>query len=266
MTHNTQAKAVTSDGGTFCPLLPVPQWDFAQPHTLEEEAAALVQHISGSPAFAQDFLTTFDALSPDICLIDAMLVTTLHAAIERGLCFAAINHLAWNPEGDCAAFLGSITAAWPGAAAGATFWHVLDRVPSVLATSYPELGTHTSVASHVHFVGPIREPVVTPPWPRRWPERSLLLVSLSSGYQGQETTLRAICEALAPLPLEVLVTTGRGIAPESLPVSAWMGSAIVRSARRGCSIRRSDHYPRRARNIDIQHRRWRPLFVPAERA
>ena len=222
LTHNTQAKAVTSDGGTFCPLLSAPQWDFAQPHTFEDEAAAIVRHISGSPAFAQDFLTTVDALSPDICLIDAMLITTLHAAIEHGLCFAAINHLAWNLGGDCAAFVGSIAAALPGAAAGGSFWDLLDRVPLVLAASYPELGTHTPVASHIHFVGPIREPVVAPPWPRRWPERPLVLVSLSSGFQGQDATLRAICEALASLPLEVLVTTGRGIAPDSLPVSAGL--------------------------------------------
>ncbi|AGY57041.1 glycosyltransferase [Gloeobacter kilaueensis] len=226
LTHDTQASAVISDGGTFHRLTLAPQWDFAQPHMVEEEITAIVRDISGSPAFAQDFLAAVDALHPDVCLIDAMLLTTIQAAIEKRLCFAAVNHLAWNLDGVCAAFLGSIAATLPGAAAGSTFWDVLDDVPLVLATSYLDLGTTAFVAPHVHFVGPIREPVTLSSWPRRWPDRKLVLVSLSSGFQGQEATLRAICEALAPLPLEVVVTTGRGIAPDSLQAS---GGLEVRS-------------------------------------
>jgi UDP:flavonoid glycosyltransferase YjiC (YdhE family) len=38
-------------------------------------------------------------------------------------------------------------------------------------------------------------------------------------FQGQESTLRNICEAVSVLPIEVLVTTGRGIAPDALSVS-----------------------------------------------
>jgi UDP:flavonoid glycosyltransferase YjiC (YdhE family) len=39
-------------------------------------------------------------------------------------------------------------------------------------------------------------------------------------FQGQESTLRNICEAVSVLPIEVLVTTGRGIAPDALSVSS----------------------------------------------
>ena len=38
-------------------------------------------------------------------------------------------------------------------------------------------------------------------------------------FQGQESTLRNICDALSVRPIEVLVTTGRGIAPDALSVS-----------------------------------------------
>ena len=78
--------------------------------------AFLQERVCGSPAFAADFLNAHEALRPDICLIDAMLITTLNAAIERGLHFTAVNHLAWNPAG--AAFLNSFAAALPGRAAG----------------------------------------------------------------------------------------------------------------------------------------------------
>lgn len=178
-----------------------------------------MQNIVGSPAFAADFLAVQSAVRPDICLIDAMLVSTVNLAIERELPFAAIKHTAWISEGACTGFLNSITATLPGPAAGSTFFELLERAPLVLATSYREFGTQPDAGPHVHFVGPIREPVTHRPWPRRSPDRPFILVSLSSMYQGQESTLRNICQAVSVLPVEVLVTTGRGIAPASLPIS-----------------------------------------------
>ena len=219
LSHDTLAEAVIADGGRFHALPSAPQWNPAQPRTSDEEGAFIVQNVVGSSAFAADFLAVRDAVRPDICLIDAMLISTLNVAIERRLPFAAINHIAWIREGACAGFLNSIVATLPGAAAGSTFFDLLERAPLVLATSYPEFGTQRKTASHIHFVGPIREPVAHDPWPRRSPDRPFVLVSLSSMFQGQESTLQNICEAVSVLPIEVLVTTGRGIAPDALSVS-----------------------------------------------
>lgn len=218
LSHDTLAEAVIADGGRFHALPSAPQWNPAQPRTNEEEGAFVVQNVVGSSAFAADFLAVRNAVRPDICLIDAMLISTLNVAIERRLPFAAVNHIAWIREGACAGFLNSIIGTLPGAAAG-TFFDLLERAPLVLATSYPKFGTQRKTASHIHFVGPIREPVAFDPWPRRSPNRPFVLVSLSSMFQGQESTLRNICEALSVLPIEVLVTTGRGIAPDALSVS-----------------------------------------------
>jgi UDP:flavonoid glycosyltransferase YjiC (YdhE family) len=226
LSHDTLAEAVIADGGRFHTLPSAPQWNPAQPRTNEEEGAFVVQNVVGSSDFAADFLAVRDAVRPDICLIDAMLISTLNVAIERRLPFAAINHIAWIREGACAGFLNSIIATLPGAAAGSTFFDLLERAPLVLATSYPEFGTQRKTASNIHFVGPIREPVARDPWPRRFPDRPFVLVSLSSMFQGQESTLRNICEAVSVLPIEVLVTTGRGIALDALSVS---GDVDVRS-------------------------------------
>lgn len=226
LTHNSLAAAVASDGGRFHALASAPQWDPAQPRTGEEEGAFVVENVVGSSAFAADFLAAHRTIRPDICLIDAMLVSTLNLAIERKLTFAAINHTAWIREGACTGFLNAVTAALPGPAAGSTFHDLLERAPLVLATSYRQFGTQLDFGSNTHFVGPIREPVAHGPWPRRSPDRPFVLVSLSSMFQQQETTLRNICEAVSTLPIEVLVTTGRGIAPEALPVS---GDADVRA-------------------------------------
>jgi UDP:flavonoid glycosyltransferase YjiC (YdhE family) len=219
LSHDTLAEAVIADGGRFHALPSAPQWNPAEPRTNDEEGAFVVQNVVGSSAFAADFLAVRDAVRPDICLIDAMLISTLNVAIERRLPFAAINHIAWIREGACAGFLNSIIATLPGAAAGSTFFDLLELAPLVLATSYPEFGTQRKTASHIHFVGPVREPVAHDPWPRRSPDQPFVLVSLSNMFQGQESTLRNICEAVSVLPIEVLVTTGRGIAPNALSVS-----------------------------------------------
>lgn len=217
LTHDTQAASVASDGATFHSLANARQWNPARPNTADKEKAFIFHDLAASSIFAADFLATHAALRPDSCLIDAMLISTLKLAIERGMSFAAFNHLAWITEGGCTGYLDSIAAAVQGE--GSTFFGLLDRAPLVLAASYYEFGTQTSILPHVHFVGPIREPVVSVPWPRRFPDRPFVLVSLSSTFQGQGSTLQNICTALAPLPLEVLVTTGRGFTPGSLPLA-----------------------------------------------
>ena len=160
-----------------------------------------MQNIVGSSAFVADFHAVHGAVHPDFCLIDAMLISTVNYAIQRELPFAAINHVAWIREGGCAGFLNSITATLPGPAAGWTFFELLERAPLVLATSYREFATQSDIGQHIHFVGPIREPVPHRPWPRRFPDRPFVLVSLSSMYQGQESTLRNICQAVSALPI-----------------------------------------------------------------
>jgi UDP:flavonoid glycosyltransferase YjiC (YdhE family) len=215
LTHDTQAKSVASDGATFHSLATARQWDPARHNTADEEIAFISEDLAGSSRFAEDFLATHVALGPDICLIDVMLISTQKLALERGITFAVFNHLAWITEGGCIGLLNSLVAT----GAGSTLFDLLDRAPLVLAASYPEFGTQTSTSPHIHFVGPIREPLASAPWPRRFPDRPFVLVSLSSTFQGQGSTLRNICTALAHLPLEVLVTTGRGFTPDSLPVA-----------------------------------------------
>jgi UDP:flavonoid glycosyltransferase YjiC (YdhE family) len=222
LTHDSQASAVALDGTTFHALATARQWNPARPNTAAEEGAFIGRDLSGSAHFAGDFLATHAALRPDVCLIDAMLLSTIALALERGMAFAVVNHLAWITGGDVAGHLNAVAAAVPGPAAGSTFLGLLERAPLVLATSYPEFGTRTSTAPPVHFVGPIREPIASEPWPRRFPDRPFVLVSLSSTFQGQESTLHSICQALAPLPLEVLVTTGRGFDPATLPIAGGL--------------------------------------------
>lgn len=218
LTHDSLASGVVADGGVFHALPTAPQWDSAAPCGPEDEGAFIAQHISGSAAFAADFLATHDAVRPDVSVIDAMLITTLDAALARSLRCVAVNHIAWSPDGFAQGFMSSVAASLPPRGRNGSFMQLLEDAPLTLVTSYPEFGT-ANAAPHVRFVGPIRETAPFEPWPRRYPQRPFVLVSLSTSFQQQFGTLQNICDALAPLPIEVLVTTGRGFAPEDLRVS-----------------------------------------------
>ncbi|PPE78398.1 hypothetical protein C3941_18910 [Kaistia algarum] len=218
LTHDSLAEGFAGDGCVFHGLATAPQWDSGAPCGPDDEIAFIAQHVSGSAAFAADFLAKHDEIRPDVCVIDAMLITTLDAAMERGLRWVALNHIAWSPEGRAQSFMSSIAAGLPARGGNGTFMGLLEAAPLTLVASYAEFGT-AAAAPHIQFVGPIREPAEGAPWPRRFPERPFVMVSLSTSFQHQYGTLRSICEALAPLPLDVLVTTGRGLAPEQLDVS-----------------------------------------------
>jgi UDP:flavonoid glycosyltransferase YjiC (YdhE family) len=233
LTHNSLAQGIAADGATFHALATAPQWDGSRSHSPGAETDFIVHHVGGSAPFASDFLSLLDALRPDISVIDVMLFTTINAVAERSLPYVVFNHLAWNLEGAATGRLGQLAARHTGF----SFFELVERAPMVLATTYPEFGTARQVAPHVHFVGPIREPVAETPWPRRFPERPFVLVSLSSVFQEQEGTLRRVCEALAPLPLEVLVTTGeRRCAGDSADFGR-AGGAPIRRARRRTAFR-----------------------------
>ncbi len=218
LTHDSLAQGVAADGAVFHALATAPQWDSAAPCGPDDEGAFIAQHLSGSAAFAADFLAKHDELRPDVCVIDAMLITTLDVAIARSLRCVALNHIAWSPEGNAQRFMSMIASSLPARGRNGTFTGLLEEAPLTLSTSYAEFGAGAA-APHIQFVGPIREHAAAEPWPRRYPGRPFVLVSLSTSFQNQHATLRSICAALAPLPLEVLVTTGRGLAPEQLDVS-----------------------------------------------
>lgn len=220
LTHDTLAASVGADGARFHALGPALQWNPAEPRSGEEEGRFILEHVAGSNAVALKVLDLWRALKPDVCVIDCMLVSTLDLALDQGLPVVAFNHLAWLPEGGCLGFLGGIAANAPTGGGGRRFLDLLLRAPLVLASSYRDLATEDVTAPQVHFVGPIREPVGATPWERRRPDRPLVLVSLSTMFQGQAETLTKLCQAVADLPVEVLVTTGRGVDPASLPPAA----------------------------------------------
>ncbi|BEL03452.1 hypothetical protein Q0Z83_016430 [Actinoplanes sichuanensis] len=86
-----------------------------------------------------------------------------------------------------------------------------DRADRVLVTALPSLEPLSPLPPNTRVVGPVVPPAV----PARSPGR--VLVSLSSlHYPGQVATLQSVVDAVADLPLPVVVTTGNSVRPDEI--------------------------------------------------
>lgn len=92
----------------------------------------------------------------------------------------------------------------------------------VLVFTAPELdfAGRVQLPDNVRFVGPAFEPSIqswTSPWPAD-DDRPLVVVSLSTTYMRQEDLARRVLEAVAELPVRVLLTAGPALDTSGLEV------------------------------------------------
>lgn len=213
LTHNSVASGVLADGATFHSLATAHQYAASDRLPAEDEISFLSAKVWGSPAFRADFRAVADQVRPEVCLVDCMLVSVLDAALELSAPCVALHHMLYDPE-TWAPLMDPLIRA--GSSGPRSFGGLLESLAMVMVFSYPELGPRNEFARSVEHVGPIREPAQGASWPRRYPDRPLVLVSLSTSFQNQHATLQRICDALALLPVEALVTLGGCVAPEEI--------------------------------------------------
>jgi len=102
--------------------------------------------------------------------------------------------------------------------------HLMDQIAAaqleLLATSKAFDFPCTELASRTRYVGPqIADPQWARQWKSPWPEsdtRPLVLVGFSTTFQNHAGVLQNVIDALASLPVRVLVTLGGSIDPNSL--------------------------------------------------
>jgi len=88
----------------------------------------------------------------------------------------------------------------------------------VLVFSYGEgFDGRSGVPDNVVHVGPLRsvDPEATGEY-RPLSDAPVVVVGLSTSYMDQQALLQKLCDVLAQLPVEALVTTGPAISPDSL--------------------------------------------------
>lgn len=110
--------------------------------------------------------------------------------------------------------------------------HVLDQgrmAARVLVLTSGAFDFRGPLPPVVQYVGPRLDDVA---WAGEWSppagDDPLVLVSLSSDYQAQESLLQRLVDALAALPVRGVVTTGRGIDPARVDAPAHV--AVVGAA------------------------------------
>lgn len=114
--------------------------------------------------------------------------------------------------------------------------HLLDQFQAatveLLATSRAFDFAAESLPANVRYVGPqIGDPHWARPWVSPWPasdSRPLIAVGFSTTFQNHAGVLQNVIDALAALPVRVLVTLGGSIKPQDLRPSE--NSVLVESA------------------------------------
>ena len=200
--HDVQRSQIEAVGGQFVGFATAPQFDQAR----SEFAGAdfMAKFMAFDQAALGDVMSLARQLEPDVVLVDCMMPSALTAVKQAGYRTVAIVHALYS---FFAAFLDGM------------FQRPIDSADVALAMSYQALDRDVEFPPNMVFVGPGRPAPKAPAWPRRAPGKPFVVASLSTGLQGQPGTqrrmLQTLCDALAGLDLEVLITTGRGHTPES---------------------------------------------------
>lgn len=222
--------------------------------------------------FAGDLLDTVAEDTPDALLVEGLVPGILLGAEASRLPYAALMSniyvrptpglppfgTGWSPaagpagrardalaryamrrlSADVLPRINAVRATYALAPVGDLF-AMLDRSPRVLVLTSPSFDFATPhLPPNVRYVGPqLDDPAwaVTEPWSPPEAQTPLVLVALSSVYQGQVETLQRIAMAIGQLPVQGLLTTGLAVDPEG--VRAPANVQVVRAAPHGRVLR-----------------------------
>ena len=205
----SMAPRAAAAGVGFATYPSVPPWPpgLAFEDALEER---LLPALAG-PGTRDDILTEAKSFAPDVVVVDCMMGAGLEAAHELGLPRAVLVHLPYS------AFMYE----WGDEAARAEKARFLGEAGAVLALVPPGFDKPCPLPANTRYVGPITDPNPRPPLDRRdagllaEPGDPWVLLSLSTTLQGQAAALPPMLDAVAALPVRVLLTLGG-----ALPASA----------------------------------------------
>lgn len=209
--HDVQQAPIETSGGRFIRYETALQLDQGDPARLdvppEGQIALFLAFQQGS---ATDAMGAAKRLKPDAMLIDCLMPGALAASKHKGLKTIALMHA---PYSFWCVFVNGLCRA------------PIDEADQALGFSYERFDVGTVFPPNLAFVGPGRPANgAAARWARLRPDKRLVLASLSSGIQGragvQVSLLQRICDALAGLDVEAVVTTGRGIDPTQLNVGS----------------------------------------------
>jgi UDP:flavonoid glycosyltransferase YjiC (YdhE family) len=200
--HDVQKPWFEAAGAAFLPFETTPQWNQGE-RQADSGEDVITRFMAFDAAAANDVVAATTKLKPAAVLIDCMMPSVLRAVTGGGVPTVALVHA---PYGFFAEFAGGL------------FRQPIDQADLALGLTYRGFDAGAGFPANLVFVGPARPAAAEGDWRRTAPGKPLVVVSLSTGLQGegQQALLQRACDGLAELDAEGLATTGRGIAPESL--------------------------------------------------
>ncbi|MFC0681834.1 glycosyltransferase [Lysobacter korlensis] len=204
----TQRHAISAAGFDFRAYTTPTPWLPAEPLPPLAELRSIVRLIGGR-GYATDLAADLREEPADAVVIDALIAGSVRAALPLGVPVVVLMHslaqfFLTSPVPKLAGRLHGFSAitAWASAAA-------------VLVVTDPQLDAAAGKApGNFVWTGAAELPPAAPAVPASPPR---VLVSLSTvGAPGQRNVMQRILDAVAPLPLEAIVTTGRRTDPATL--------------------------------------------------
>jgi MGT family glycosyltransferase len=236
LAHDSLRSQVEDDGAEFHALHGVFQRDMGVPPPVPpgDETAFMLNNVCMAKGFGVELLSAIDRLRPNLLLVDVVLIQALVAARHSGIPTVVLQHAvhsamtrAFGAVFDTRLKDINDYAAELGAKSVLSSLALIEGSQLVLVFSYRSFDSVETFPPNVVHVGPLRsQSKSTNAWSRRMPGRPLVVVSLSTGYQDQAALLQRLCDALGNLDVEALITTGRGVAPDSLKAAS--NTTVVR--------------------------------------
>ena len=164
------------------------------------------------PGTRDDIGTEIEDFSPDVVVVDCMIGAGLEVAETLDLPRAILMHVLHS----------TFTDTWGGKATRAKNAAYLDHAGQVLVLAPPGFDTAYRLPPNTSDVGPITDPEPSPQLSTRMtellaePGKPWVLLSLGTTLEDQATTLPGILEAVAELPIRVLLTLGGVLQPSAI--------------------------------------------------
>jgi UDP:flavonoid glycosyltransferase YjiC (YdhE family) len=229
LSHAGMQKYFADIGLDFFRYQIAPSYSAQERKPLQQWMLDVFRDVWTSAELGEEASSVIAEFRPDVAVVDSLLATAQLSASASGVTF--IRSRSALPANDPAALVVAKLAAQRigpfaercGIPRPASLEDVARLARWTLAFSFELLDRPQPGEQHVIHVGPLRDiPTVrdADEWRRRWPERPLVIVSLSTDFMGQDALLQTLCDSLAELPVEGLVTSGPAIDPVSVRAPA----------------------------------------------
>jgi UDP:flavonoid glycosyltransferase YjiC (YdhE family) len=198
----SMSSRAAATGVEFATYPSVPPWppELAFEDALEER---LLPALAG-PGTRDDILAEAECFAPDVVVVDCMMDAALEAAHTLALPSAVLVHLPYSP----------FMYEWGDEATRAQKARFLGEAGAVLVLVPPGFDAPCPLPPNTTYVGPITDPTPGPPLDTRdacllaEPGDPWVLLSLSTTLQGQAAALPPMLDAVAAMPIRVLLTLG----------------------------------------------------------